>query len=243
MRKVFYVDTKIGKEEFAAFEKMQAKGYKRVFGFEPVNYVVWRDFSDYPTRTDKDGDVSLDWSFMSGLSKEVEANYKDDGTDYVSVLIHQDNWKSGTKLWGTAWAYSYGPYLYTKNMVNTNNTVYHEDLHPLDALIKKELGIDINPILEQWLRKEYADVKSVISYLDKKGFNFDRDLVHGNLKPPFAYIGRRGGHWNEDAIIYIRPYITQAFAKRKARHDKVFNQMQRHAISLLSTIISFFQKK
>lgn len=247
MRRVLYVDTKIDKEEFTAFETMQSKGYKRLFGFTPENYVVWRDFENYPTEIDRDGDVRPSWSFLSELSKEVEKNYKEDGTDYVSVLIHHDNWKSG-KIWGTAWAYSYGPYLYTynrwdrSNMVNTSNTVYHEDLHPMDALIKKELGIDINPILEQWLRKEYKDEKSVIAYLDKNGFNWDRDLVHGALNPPFTYIGHRDSHWNKDAVKHVTPYITQAFAKRKARHDKHLGLM-RKVVSLLSTVVSLLSKK
>ena len=106
-----------------------------------------RDFSDYETYIDSDGDVRPTEEYLAELGSPEY--------DHVFFFVHEDNWKSdppgpNNGIWGTNYSYSIGDYHihYCRwdrdNDANTFGTSYHEWMHALDALIKVELDEKIN---------------------------------------------------------------------------------------------------
>lgn len=265
MRYVIYKDKKIPAADYDAHLKKLGAFWKRWLGITPDFWVVETDFSNYEFELDEDGDVRPAKNFLSTILFEVAQKYEKDGTDYVRIHIHEDNWQSSGPLfdtirainglpkkkgiWGTAWAYYMQPYLMTycrwdrDNIYNSFNTAYHEDLHPWDSLVKVELGIDLHDIVQSWLRRNYADDKAVIAYLDTKGFNWDRDMVHGGLDEVFDYIGRAGAGSNEVVLPIVAPYVRAAFEKRAQRHLEYTRGLQKTAISLLEQVLYWLRRR
>ncbi len=260
MRHVICKDKLI--ENIKPWKKEDIAFWKEHLGITPTYEVIDMDFSDYPTYVDEDGDIRPTAEYLKSLNDMVVKKFGEFGMDFIIMLVHEDNWRSHGPLWekikeknmikkdkgiwGTNMSYVYGKQCldYCRwdkdNPANTFGTAYHERKHSFDAIIKVELGIDINPIVEAHLRAKYSDDLRVISYLNKNGFRWDRDVVHGGMNPPFAYI-----RWkeNEDILPVIKPYLLQAFEKRKERHEEEMIGMQRTIIKLATQVLYLLRAK
>lgn len=224
MRALVFIDLKIDKDEALALLDDYGEFYEEHTGIEPTWYVERRDFSSVPTQADTDGDLKPTVAYRKALETSVHKRYKDYGVDTIIMWVHEDNFLF-KGVWGTAWAYSFYKYSFLlcrwdkHNEVNTWNTLFHEDSHPHDTLIKKELGIDINPLIE--------------SYFGVKDFDYDRDYVHGQ-SPLFNYIGRNGYTRDGRMLKLLSPYLQRAYSKRKAKHEQY--------VTILKVIIKLMQR-
>lgn len=204
-------------------------------GITPEFFVEKVDYSSVPTEVDPDGDVKPSHLYRKEMADDVYKRYQEFGTDHIVMLVHENNWIF-KGIWGQNWSNVFHSYHFEicrydrDNMVNSFNTLVHEVLHSLDAVIKSSMGVDINPIVEAWIRKEYANKKDVISYLDAKGFNWDRDLVHGNLRPPFGYIGRANIEWQSivgKVLKLVSPHLRASYSKRKTLYMENVGLMEK----------------
>lgn len=265
MRYVIYKDKTIPEKTYQEHLDTISSFWQRWLDITPDFWVVEKDYSDYSYEIDDDGDVRPSYQFLADILNEVYEKYSVDGTDYVRIHIHEDNWQSSGPLfdriraingfpkkngiWGTAFAYYIRPYLTTycrydrDNTYNSFNTAYHEDLHPWDSLVKTELGIDLDTIVEKWLRIRFAENTDVISHLDTKGFRWDRDMVHGGLDEVFDYIGRAGAGLNEAVLPVVAPYVRAALEKREQRHLEHMKGLQKTIITLLEQVIYLWRRK
>lgn len=261
MRVLFLADQKITDKELKTLTDEFATLVKQYTDITPVYFVQREVFTHVPVVLDSDGDVRPAEYYMQGLHDDILRRYGKDGVDYVKMLIHEDNWmSSGTNfdkyraslglpkkkgIWGTAWAYKYHSFLTTycrwdkDNMANNLGTVYHEACHPIDALIKVELGVNVNDFIEHKLREKYKGNTEVINYLEKNGFNWDRDFVHGAMNPPFKYIRHNE---NAEVLQMAASYIKQSLKKREDRH-LAYMGLQRKAIGLLEQMVYLLRKK
>lgn len=261
MRVLFLCDQKITDKELKTLTDAFTALVKRYTDITPMYFIERHDYTSVPTELDNDGDARLTQAYMKTLHDNILKRYSTDGVDYVKLLIHEDNWMSSgvnfdkfrasfglpikKGIWGTAWAYKYHSFLTTYcrwdkgNMANNLGTVYHETCHPMDALISVELGVNIHKIVETELRKKYANASEIISYLDKNGFNWDRDFVHGAMNPPFKYIRHKD---NTEVLEIAAPYLREAFKKREERH-LAYMGLQRKAIGLLEQVVYLLRKK
>lgn len=231
MRNVVYLDTKIPKKEYEQLLTDYSAFIKKNTGISPIFWTHDYDFTDYPTVLDTDGDDVMRPDFLQDIAQEVTAKYGDYGTDNIITLIHQDNWKSGSTptrkkgIWGTNYSYKYGPYHVQycrwdkKNPANTFGTLYHEQYHTYDALVKVELGIDVNPIL-----KVHA---------------FDADVVHGG-KEPHKYIRYNE---NADTLKVLAPYLSSAYTKRLSKHTEHIKGLRLTAIGLLERLVTLYRER
>jgi len=228
MRNIVYIDKKISKAEADAVFGDYTAFIKKHTGIAPTFTFIERDFTDYPTFIDTDGDDVMRPDFLHEIADEVDTTYGKYGTDNIITLIHQDNWKSGKTatrkgIWGTNYSYKYGNYHVQycrwdkKNPANSFGTINHEQDHTYDALIKVELGIDINPIL------------GVTSY--------DADTTHGG-KPPHKYIRHQE---NADKLKILAPYLKAAYAKRLEKHTDSIRGKQLTIISLLEKLVELLK--
>lgn len=170
-------------------------------GISPTFTTEERDYFDYPTEEDGDGDIRIAHAFLTRLTDQVKADRGKFGVDHVFILIHQDNWKSVRPgkggIWGTNYSNIYHGYhvhycrFDRRNAANSFGTFYHEWHHSLDALIKTELGINVAPLLRVQ--------------------HYDRGITHGG-EQPWEYI-----RWKENAasVAYLAPYLAGAYAKRR----------------------------
>ena len=132
-------------------------------------------------------------------------------------------------MWGTAWSYTHFKYNFLlcrwakSSAVNTFNTFFHEGEHPHNTTIKKELGIDINPLIAQ--------------HFGYETFDFDKDYVHGN-HPDWQYIGRRGYERDGRMLQFLAPYLRKAFETRRERHFEPVKAVQWKIIKLLRSILA-----
>ena len=135
-------------------------------------------------------------------------------------------------VWGVAWSYTHFKYNLLlcrwdkDNSVNTFNTLFHEGEHPHDTTIRKELGIDINPL--------------IANHFGVPTFSYDKDYVHGG-SPLFQYIGRSGYERDGRMLKFLAPYLRQAFKKRKDRHLKKIGLMKQ-LVEVLSTLVGLLKK-
>jgi hypothetical protein len=232
MRTLIYKDIKIPQAEYDKLLKEYGAFIKKSTGITVTFWTVDYDYTDYPTYLDTDGDDVLRPNFLQDLAKEVTKNYGDYGTDNVVTLIHEDNWKSGRTatrkgIWGTNYSYKYGNYHVQycrwdkKNPVNSLGTIIHEQIwHPADALIKVELGININPIVG-------------VS-------NWDADVVHGGDKR-FTYV--RSLEDNASTLKVIAPYLASAYRKRVEKHEIYTKGLQNTAIGLLERVVELLKQR
>lgn len=227
MRNVVYKDTKIKDKDYQQVISDYSAFIKKHTGITPTFVTLDYDFTDYPTLLDTDGDDVMRPNFLHELSDDVTRRYGDYGTDNIITLIHQDNWKSGkTKdrkgIWGTNLSYKHGNYhiqycrFDSKNLANSFGTINHEQDHTYDALIKVEIGIDINPIL---------GVKS-----------YDAETTHGGT-PPHKYIRYQE---NASKLKILSPYLIASYKKRL---EKNIVQKQFTIIGLLEWLVDYYQKQ
>lgn len=230
MRTVLYKDKEIPQDEYEKLISDYSRFIKTNTGITPTFWTVDYDFSDYPTILDTDGDDVMRPNFLQKIADEVKTKYSDYGTDHIITLIHEDNWKSGRTpsrkgIWGTNYSYKYNNFhvQYCRwdknNLANTFGTINHEQDHTYDALIKVEVGIDINPIL------------GVSKY--------DAEVTHGG-NPNYTYI-----RYQENAakLKVIAPYLIAAYAKREEKHREYTKGLQNTVISLLERLVAYYRAK
>lgn len=230
MRNVIYLDKKIKKEEATSVFNEYRAFIKAYTGITPSFTFIERDFTNYPTVLDSDGDDIMRPAFLHEIADEVDTTYGAYGTDNIITLIHQDNWKSGKTatrkgIWGTNYSYKYGNYHVQycrwdkKNPANTFGTINHEQDHTYDTLVKVEIGVDVNPILGVT--------------------NYDADTTHGG-KAPHKYI-----RYDENAakLKVLAPYLKAAYAKRLEKHTDSIRGKQLTIISLLEKLVELLKAR
>lgn len=227
MRTVVKLDLKIDKDEALSLLNEYSKFYEEKTGIVPEWYVERHDFSVVPTSPDSDGDLKPTFGYREALAKDVHNRYGDYGTDNILMWVHEDNFLF-KGVWGVAWSYVHFKYNFLlcrwdkDNKVNTFNTLFHEDSHPHDTLIKKELGVDIVPLIAS-------------HFNDKKFTDYDHDYTHGN-SPIFQYIGKKGYERDGRMLEFLAPYLKRAYQKRAYEHTKYVGLMNQ-TISLLKEVV------
>lgn len=239
MRHVIYKDKKIPDRDFQLWKNEDIWFWERFAGVTPQYWVIEYDFKDYPVSPDSDGDARPTTTFLKELTDKVYQMYNKDGTDFVMLFVHEDNWQSSGELyekfkakygitkksgiWGTNYSNVYHNYhvQYCRwdrdNLANVFGTIYHERHHALDALISTELGVNINPIL------------GVTAY--------DRGITHGG-ETPWQYIRHKE---NTTSLEKMSPYLKRAFAARQKRHDDYTNK-QKTVITLLQQLVYWYRR-
>ena len=224
MRAVIKLDTKIDKDEALALLDRYADFIDKHTGIKCQFYVERHDYSYVPTTPDDKGDLKPTFAYRQAMAKEVHDRYGDYGTDHIVMWVHDDNFLF-RGVWGTAWASSHFKYMFElarwdkRNDTNTFNTLFHENGgHPLDTLIKTELGIEIDELIE--------------NHFGLENFDYDRDYVHGG-SDEFQYIGRAGYKLDGRMLEFLAPYLRAAYASRKAKHEEYTKSLMKQVISLL----------
>lgn len=242
MRHVLYVDKKITDTEFEAWKKEDIAFWKQYCDISPFYWVIKTDFTDYPVEPDFDGDARVSKAYMKSLTDSVYTKYGKDGTDFIMLLIHEDNWQSSGRLFEVfkarnnitkakgIWGYNLSNIYYNYHVqvcgwnmgkndaINTFATLYHERHHALDALIATELGVDVRPLIK---------VKA-----------WDAGCTHGN-EAPWKYIRERE---NTDSLVAIAPLLRQALTKRQARHDEYIKGTKLTAIKLMEQLVYIYRQ-
>lgn len=209
MRHIILLDNKISEQQYNDWRKEDKAFWKKYFDVDAKYWVIRKDFSTYPTFVDSDGDRRPTYSYLVDLAKDATKGYDKYGADFIIMAVHEDNFLStdprpGVGIWGTNYSNIYHGYhlqycRWAKKMANTFGTLYHERAHSFDALVKTELGKDLNKIA--------------------KTANWDREFVHGNHRD-FEYIGRRTGKENAEFLKVIAPVMREAFVRRIQLHIK-----------------------
>lgn len=202
--------------------------WEKYIGITPTYEVIETDYTTYPTYIDEDGDIRPTYDYLQKKTDEVVKKFGDFGTDFIMVMVHEDNWKSDTDttkgIWGTNYSFIYGKQCleYCRwdrdNTANTFGTAYHERHHSFDAIIKVELGVDVNPLLGTT--------------------KYDAEITHGG-KYPWRYIRHKE---NLDSLKVMKPYLQKAFQKRKERHEEVLSKMQT-IITLATKVLYLLRMK
>jgi hypothetical protein len=229
MRHIILLDNKIPDKDYQKWVKEDAAFWKQHIDITPTYEVIRTDYTTYPTYIDSDFDIRPTDAYLRGLNAAAIKSNGEFGTDFVMVMIHEDNWRSDTEttkgIWGTNYSYVFGKQCldYCRwdkdNSANTFGTAYHERFHSFDAIIKVELGIDVNPIL---------GTKA-----------FDSEIVHGK-NPTYAYIRHKE---NTEVLKVLKPYLVQAFQKRKERHEVVVHGLMEQIISLGTKLLYILRAK
>ncbi len=204
MKLLVLKDKLISTDEMIELERQFIDLYYENADITPVFFVEERDFSDYPTEIDSDGDVRIKHTYMQSITDDIYKRYSGEGTDHVVFLIHKKNWKSaprdGRQIWGTNYSSKYNGYQvqycrFDTRMANSLGTLYHEVMHSHDNLIQTYLGVNVT------------------SFLNIP--NWDKDIVHGS-RPEDGKYGYQYIRYTENlgALRYIAPYLKQAYAKR-----------------------------
>lgn len=238
MRHVIFLDKKIDKQEFETWKTEDTAFWHKLIGITPTYWTIDYDFSTYPVEPDWEGDAMPTNQFLKELTDEVYTKYSADGTDFIMLLVHQDNWQSSGTLynkflelhnipkrkgiWGNNQSNKYRNYHVQycrwdkKNPANNFGTMYHERHHALDALIATETGFNVNTLFTvKW---------------DK--------ITHGEA--PWTYIRYKE---NTDSIIKIAPYLKEALKKREERHIAYIRGKQLTIISLLEKVVYLWRLK
>lgn len=228
MRHVILKDKKITNSALSAWMKEDVAFWEKHIGVTPTYEVIETDYTTYPTYIDEDGDIRPTYDYLQKKTDDVVKKYGDFGTDFIMVMVHEDNWRSDTEttkgIWGTNYSFIYGKQCleYCRwdkdNNANTFGTAYHERMHSFDAIIKVELGVDVNPLLGTT--------------------KYDAEIVHGG-KTPWKYIRHKE---NLDSLKIMKPYLQQAFQKRKERHEEVLTKMQT-IITLATKVLYLLRMK
>ena len=231
MRHIIFKDKKITTDALNAWQKEDITFWKKHLGITPTYEVVDTFYGTYPTYKDEDGDIRPTYEYLKSLNDIAVKKFGEFGFDFALIMVHEDNWRSDTTpdikgdgIWGTNYSYIFGKQCldYCRwdkdNTANTFGTAYHERHHSFDAIIKVETGVDIEPIL------------GVTGY--------DKSITHGGATP-WKYIRHKE---NLDSLKVMRPYLVNAFAKRKARHDEVLGLMGK-VISLATQVVYLLRMK
>lgn len=232
MRAVILLDNKIDKDEALALLADYGDWYESQTSIPCTFWLERKDFSSVPTVADSDGDLKPTYKYRQDVATDVHSRYGDYGADNLILWVHDDNFLF-KGVWGTAWSYEHYKYNLLlcrwdkKNPVNTWNTLFHEGEHPANTTIKKELGIDINPLIAE--------------HFKEPNFDYDKDYVHGN-SPQFKYIGERGYIRDGRMLKFLAPYIKQALEKRLSKHLAQTN-LQRRVISLAQHVVQLLKKR
>lgn len=226
MRHIILLDNKIKVSDYQKWVTEDTAFWEKHLGVTPTYELVPTDYSDYPTYVDEDKDIRPTYAYLQNLTKEVVKKHGEFAFDFIMVMIHEDNWKSDTTpdikgdgIWGTNYSYIFGKQCleYCRwdkdKLANTFGTAYHERHHSFDALIKQELGIDIQPILN-------------VS-------RYDNEITHGNTAP-WKYIRHKE---NLESLRIMKPYLQQAFEKRKNRHEEVVKGLMGTVINLATQVV------
>jgi uncharacterized short protein YbdD (DUF466 family) len=236
MRTIVYKDKLIPKEAYDVLLADYSAFIIDNTGIKPTWYTIDYDYTDYPTILDTDGDDVMRPNFIQNIADDVDAKYGLWGADHIVTLIHSDNWKSGSTptrrgIWGTNYSYKYNNYHIQyvrwdkKNPINSFGTLNHEQDHSYDALIKQEIGVDVNPILG-------------VS-------NYDKYTTHGGRpgEEARAYHGYIKYQENASKLKVLAPYLVAAYAKRLERHTEHIKGMQLTIIGLLKEIVLLVDSK
>lgn len=228
MRSLVFLDLKIEKEEALALLKDYGDWYESQTGIKCTFWLERRDFSVVPTIADSDGDLKPTHAYRHALATDVHKRYGDYGVDNIIMWVHEDNFLY-KGVWGTAWSYVHYKYNFLlcrwdkKNKVNTWNTLFHEGEHPVDTMINKELGIEIDPL--------------IASHFNELGFDYDLSYIHGN-SPQFEYIGRRTYKRDGRMLKFLAPLLKRAYQSRVDKHFSKVNSLQKQLIKLLQEAIN-----
>jgi len=226
MRTLIQLDLKIDKDEALALLDDYADFIKTHTGIECEFYVERKDFSQVSTHVESDGDIKPTPAYRTALMKDVHNRYRDYGTDNVVMWVHEDNFLY-KGIWGQNWSYLYHKYSLQlsrwdkRNPANTFGTLNHEIMHSFDAVVSKELGIDLNKIL---------------------GLEYDKFIVHGGRPDKVNTTEWKYVRYQENtkALQIIAPYLRQAYAVRKEKHDKDIGLMKQ-LVFLLTKLVGLLQ--
>lgn len=229
MRNLIIKDTKIDKDElFELIEKYQ-KFWNKHTGITPEFYIEQRDFTSVPTSPDNDGDLKPTYKYRQELATDVHKRYGDYGVDNIIMLVHEDNFLF-KGIWGVNYSYRHYKYCFQlcrwdkDRQANSFGTLFHEQMHSLDALIKQETGFDIAPLF---------------------GGDWDKYVVHGGRpdevgKYDWDYINYQQ---NTDALQAIAKHLQNAYEVRKKKHQQVIIKMLNVIVRLLEFIIGNKNKR
>lgn len=225
MKHTILKDKKILERDYNEWAHKDSLFWQENIGITPEYTMIEVDYSTYPTFVDSDGDIRPTNQYLQKLNNLAIKRDGEFGTDFVMVMIHEDNWLSDTTpdirgdgIWGTNYSYVFGKQCleYCRwdkdNMSNTFGTAYHERHHSFDALIQQEIGVDVRPLLN--VQK------------------YDHEITHGN-NPNWKYIRYKE---NLKSLAIMKPYLQKAFAKRREREKEVLSQMEK-IISLATQVI------
>ena len=229
MRHVILKDIKITTEALEAWKVEDIAFWKKYIGVTPTYEVIDTDYTTYPTYIDEDGDIRPTYEYLQKKTNEVVKKFGEFGTDFIMVMVHEDNWKSDTDftkgIWGTNYSYIFGKQCleYCRwdkdNTANTFGTAYHERHHSFDALISVETGVNIEPIL------------------NVKGY--DKSITHGGALP-WKYIRHKE---NLDSLKTMKPHLQEVFRIRKEKHDKVITGLMETIVSLATQLLYILRKQ
>lgn len=225
MRHIILLDTKVKESDYEKWKSEDIAFWEKNLGITPEYIMIRQDYSSYPTFIDSEGDVRPTDAYLRGLNAPLVKKYGDFGFDFVMVMVHKDNWLSdptpdikGSGIWGTNYSYTFGKQCldycrWDTKLANTFGTAYHERHHSFDAIIKVELGVDVNPLL------------NVTRY--------DAEITHGGTLP-WKYIRYKE---NLDSLAIMKPHLVKAFAERKRKHEEVHKGMMETIIKLATQVV------
>jgi hypothetical protein len=215
MRNVVLLDLKIDKDEALALLDDYGEFIKEHTGIDCTWYVERRDFSVVPTMADSDGDLKPTREYRKAVEADVFKRYNTYGADNIIMWVHEDNFLF-KGVWGVNWSGNFHKYSFQlcrwdkDNSANTFGTLYHEQMHSFDWVIKDELGIDID---------------------GKFQGDWDSKVVHG--RGNWDYIRHKE---NTKALKQISGYLNRAYVSRKEKHD-VYMAKQMTIIKLLQSVV------
>ena len=229
MRNIILLDTKIPDEQFASWRKEDIEFWNKYLGVTPTYVVLRQDYTEYPTFVDSDGDIRPTNGYLQSLNDFVTSMCGEFGMDFILVVIHKDNWRSDPPgaggIWGTNYSYHFGKQTLqycrwdSKNTANSFGTLYHERHHSLDAIIKQELGVVVEPLLGVPVGK------------------YDAGITHGKIEP-WKYIRTKE---NTDSLVKMKPLLLKAFAKRRER-QQLENSNEQNVVSRVINYLSYIYR-
>lgn len=220
MRNVILLDTKIDKDEALLLLDDYADFIEKHSGVKPVFWVERHDFSSVPTEPDGDGDLKPTWEYRQKLANSVFSRYSTYGTDNIVMWVHEDNFLY-KGIWGVNYSYAHHKYCFQlcrwdkDNPANTFGTLYHEQMHSFDAVIKYETGFNVDTLITG---------------------HWDTAVVHGQ-GAKWEYIGRRTGRENTAALELIAPHLRKAYQNRLDKHFKPVREVQKRLITQLRLVV------
>lgn len=151
MRILVLKDEKIGKVNCNYITKQVGAIYSDNTPVTPTFHVEERDFEDLIFSDYYGGNLGIDQSLLRVICNDVYNRWQEE-IDYVTFLVHEDNWHAG-RVWGWNLSAKFNGYevnqvRYDKdNTANTVGTFYHETMHAVDSFIFRNTGVHIEPIV------------------------------------------------------------------------------------------------